>query len=360
MGAKKLKKVLLGSGAPCLIGLLLFPLLSFGHHSQFGRYETDTISELEGEITRVQWRNPHVVFWLSVPGEDGEATEWAIETTALGTLRRMGVTSDLVSVGDHVRVAGTPPTGEIREMFAHNLLTPDGTELLMDRRARARWSDRSVGSDDFWSETDGDSSSPELGIYRVWSFTFESPVIFPETFSSISGDFDIYSYPMTEAAIAALESFDLVADNPTRNCTPKGMPTIMEQPYPIEFVRQGEDISLVIEEYDIVRTIHMGSDSSSEQVPASPLGYSAGRWDGDTLVVTTTRINWPFFDQTGIPQSEAVRIDETFTPTSDGSRLDYTLTVTDPATFTEPVEQEKYWLWRPQETVESFNCSVGD
>jgi hypothetical protein len=36
------------------------------------------------------------------------------------------------------------------------------------------------------------------------------------------------------------------------------------------------------------------------------------------------------------------------------------LKITDPATFTEPVEQEKYWLWRPEETVQPFNCSADD
>ena len=209
-------------------------------------------------------------------------------------------------------------------------------------------------------ESDGDRSSPELGIFRVWSFTFESPVIFPETFSSLSGDFDINSYPMTDSARAALADFNLVEDNPTQNCTPKGMPTIMEQPYPIEFIQQDENIALRIEESDLVRTIYMGASNSPEEQPASPLGYSVGRWEGDTLIATTTRIDWPYFDQSGIPQSEAVEIVERFTPSSDGSRLDYKMTVTDPATFTEPVEQEKYWLRRPQETVQPFNCLAGD
>ena len=89
------------------------------------------------------------------------------------------------------------------------------------------------------------------------------------------------------------------------------------------------------------------------------MGDSIGHWDGDTLVVTTTRVNWPYYTQAGIPQSEVVEIVEQFTPSSDGSRLDYVLTVTDPVTFTEPVEQEKYWIWRPQETVEPFDCLVG-
>ncbi len=77
-----MKRILKLGGGRWLAGLLLVPLIGFGHHSQFGRYHTDTISELEGEITRVQWRNPHVVFWLSVTAADGQATVWEIETTA--------------------------------------------------------------------------------------------------------------------------------------------------------------------------------------------------------------------------------------------------------------------------------------
>ena len=56
---------------------------------------------------------------------------------------------------------------------------------------------------------------------------------------------DINAYPLTPAARAQLAEFDRSTDNPTANCVPKGMPTIMEAPYPIEFVRQdGGDILL--------------------------------------------------------------------------------------------------------------------
>ena len=136
------------------------------------------------------------------------------------------------------------------------------------------------------------------------------------------------------------------------------MPTIMEQPYPMDFVQQGENIVLRTEEYDIGRTIHMDADESPVDQPRSPLGYSVGRWEGDTLVVTTTRLNWPYFDQTGIPRSVDSELVERFIPTEDGSRLDYELTVTDPVNFTEPVTEEKYWLYLPGEVVLPFDCAV--
>jgi hypothetical protein len=171
---------------------------------------------------------------------------------------------------------------------------------------------------------------------------------------------DINAYPLTPVARAQLAAFDRSTDNPTANCVPKGMPTIMEAPYPIELVRQeGGHILLRLEEYDLERPIYMDGPNVTRELPQpSPLGFSVGRWEGAALVVRTTRISWPFFSQLGIRQSPAVEIVERFTPTADGSRLDYEMTVTDPATFTRPVVLRQYWLWLPSVTLLPYQCTV--
>ena len=86
-----MKKTLkLGTGR-WLFGLLLVPLIGFGHHSQAGRYQTETLLEYEGQITRIQWRNPHVILWLNVTENDGQEVLWEIEARASSTLLRMGI-----------------------------------------------------------------------------------------------------------------------------------------------------------------------------------------------------------------------------------------------------------------------------
>ncbi len=135
------------------------------------------------------------------------------------------------------------------------------------------------------------------------------------------------------------------------------MPTIMDQPYPIEFVREGDNILLRIEEYDTRRTIQMDGRAAPTE---SPLGHSVGRWDGTSLVVTTTNMNWPWFNQSGIPQSDESVVVERFTPTEDGARLEYVLTVTDPVNFSEPITQDKYWVYVPAEGVLPFDCIAKD
>jgi hypothetical protein len=109
----------------------------------------------------------------------------------------------------------------------------------------------------------------------------------------------------------------------------------------LEFVKKGDDILLRLEEYDTVRT---NRHEARRQVhcPAEDAARSDRRvsWDGDTLVVTTDRIDWTYIDPSGIPQGPSSSIVERITPTRDGTRLSYTMTVTDPATFTAPARVE--------------------
>ena len=87
---------------------------------------------------------------------------------------------------------------------------------------------------------------------------------------------------------------------------------------------------------------------------------AAGRWVGAELHVTTRHIDWPYFDSSGLRQSEAIELYERFSLSEDGSRLNYQLTATDPATFTQPVELDKAWMWRPGEVVRPYECTPSE
>jgi len=346
-----MKTVLKYGIAHILVGLCLIPLTSSGHHGRFGRYDLDSFREIEGEVTEVSWNNPHAYF--TVEATDG--VTWQLETGSPTLLLRTGIPRDSIKVGEYIKVAGNPPLTTTREMYVSNVLLESGEELILDINIEPRWADEGIGDNSVFFHTEGDPTRPELGLFRIWSHTDAIPWLFPEL---TDRSFDMNSYPMTPMARAALEKFDPATDNPTRNCTPKGMPTIMEQPYPQEFVQDGSNILLHLEEYDVQRTIHMGQDVTPTGTQASPLGYSVGRWEEATLVVTTTHLNWPWFNQFGMPQSEESVLVERFTPTEDGSRLDYELTVDDPVNFTEPVTLEKYWLYLVNEEILPFDCTL--
>lgn len=324
------------------VALVLAPSASFGHHAFAGVFDMDNLTELEGEITRLMWRNPHVQF--TVLAADGES--WEIETNSVSIISRMDISPELLSEGDRVTVAGFPARNGDSAMWVNNVLLSDGRELVTRPGVAPHWSEDHLGRSDVWL-ADGDSGAAEQGIFRVWSTRFNGPGRY----------MGLDEYPLTAAAAEALETFDPLADNPIGECTPKGMPWIMHQPYPVAFTRDGDDILFLIEEYDLVRRIHMSPEAVSADAEPALLGYSVGNWDGDDLVVDTHSVDWNYFNAAGIPQSDQARFRERFSLSGDGANLDYTITVTDPETFTEPVTLRKQWVWRAGETVKPYGCT---
>ena len=322
------------------------------HHSARITYDMDTVIEIKGEITGVTWRNPHVRFTLGSVDEDNELVTWNVESIPVTRLNRVGITREMLGVGDTVTVAVYPARRPVRNAYAINMLLADGREALLDTPV-PRWSDNTVGTG--LDETPGTpGADPSLGLFRVWST--DGSFLRTETrFLTEGGTLD---YPLTDAARAAQAAWDpLDPDNPFLTCIPKGMPTIMQQPNPVEFIDEGDRIVLRMEEFDAMRVIHMSGDAYGQDAPPSRMGYSTGHWEGGTLVVRTSRINWPYFDQNGLPQSEDMETVERFTVNEEGSRLDYELVVTDPWLFTEPVMLGKSWRWIPGDAVLPFNCA---
>ncbi len=183
------------------------------------------------------------------------------------------------------------------------------------------------------------------GIFRVWNFRDDPslPRFEPE---------------FLQSAIDARADYDPLTDDPALNCTPRGMPFAMQNRFPIEFVEQTGSILLRLEMWAIERTIYMDASVSSAAQPATPLGYSVGRWDGDSLVVTTTNIDWPYFDELGTPQSPAIEVEERFTLSDDETVLDYETTITDPNTLVEPATRRGSWVWVPGDEIQPYGCTV--
>ncbi len=111
---------------------------------------------------------------------------------------------------------------------------------------------------------------------------------------------------------------------------------------PIEFARCGVDIVINPEEDDAERFVHVNADANAPPSELSLLGYSTGRWEGSTLVVETTHIDAPDFDDRGTPQSPNINLVERFTLSADENRLDYRRLISDPETFTHPFELTRY------------------
>lgn len=326
-----------------LCGIALFSS-AHAHHS-FAEYDQKKTIEVTGTLTDVAWQNPHVRLKVQST-EGGRVVTWDIECHSVGILSRSNVNAKALKVGDKVTVAGNPSRARPERLFVTNVLTPTG-ELVMAPGTQPRWRKDADGTGPARLAV-ADSQAPPPGLFHVWSSSFGVPGASP--FALWSGEMKL-----TDAAKKALAAWDDVHQTVARDCVPKGMPTIMEQPYGMAFEDHGKTILLKLEEYDTVRTIHL-SDGVPVPSAKSLLGHSVGVWEGATLVVTTTGISWQYISPNGLPQGPRSRMVERFTPSTDSRRLDYSVTITDPDTFTTPAVLKRAWVWTPGERVQKYSC----
>ena len=324
-----------------LLGASLIPLTTLAHHSR-AHYGQDVI-EMDVEIMQIDWRNPHVTFTMKTTSTAGEEELWEIEggsTYMLG--RYSGLGKDRFNVGDQVRIAGSISTIRPNEILISNMLLPDGVEAVMLPNRPTRWSGGIDGA-----ELPLQTNNPERSLFHVWSIDPDGP----------GGDDGEQARPLTAAAEASLTNYDRERDDPALRCVKPGMPSTMSNPHPMHFIDNGDRITVNIQENDVVRTIYIGENAEAAARPPGPLGYSVGRWEDKTLVVHTTNIDWPYFDRTGIPLSEAATVDERLEIDADGSHMVIELVTTDTVNFNEPITSQRHYALLG-EAVKTYDCVV--
>jgi Family of unknown function (DUF6152) len=77
------------------------------HHSQ-SEFDLRAKVEVEGTVTKLEWKSPHGRLYVDVRSEQGETVNWNFELPSPNTLMRRGWTRDTLKTGDHVKVAGAP------------------------------------------------------------------------------------------------------------------------------------------------------------------------------------------------------------------------------------------------------------
>jgi hypothetical protein len=346
----------IGVLAVVAVPLLGWPAQLLAHHST-AEYDAGQIVEARGEVVSVLWRNPHVRFQVSTKSIDGNDKLWEIESADLTRLDRAGLPRNLLNVGDAVSFAGNPSTRTERRMYVTNLLVVDGREILLRGNVRPRWStDRAVNTDAIPARADAAAPTGNRFFGRVFvpSREGQAPAWLRDP-------------PLTPAARAGKAAYDEVVDDPVLGCTSPGMPRVMLRsgPYAVRFIERGEDLVLQNEWFEIDRLIHMDGREPPAGTPHTPLGYSAGRWDGDALVVTTTHIDWPYIELyglVGVPQSREMRIVERFTPRDGNATLQYDWEATDPVNLTQPIAYENYVTFRFNPSLEflPYDCIEED
>ena len=201
------------------------------HHSYTEFNQRETV-EIEGTLVAVKWQNPHTQLEVRVPGSPNSLV-WDIEMGSVNSMRRQNAPLDSFAVGDAVKVAGWPSKRSAARMYATNVLG-DGYELMFQTNA-PRWPDAKHFTESFTASTSAAAATATPTLFRVWAIDASDPDTRP-------GFINRFQYSLTDAAKQAVAAFDPVTQSVSTGCTPKGMPLLMGQPFPIEFVEHGDTI----------------------------------------------------------------------------------------------------------------------
>ena len=77
-----------------------------GHHAFSAEFDKDAPVTLEGEVTKIEWINPHAWIHLEVVDDKGEAVAWMVEGGTPNTLLRAGLNKNSIPIGSEIRVRG--------------------------------------------------------------------------------------------------------------------------------------------------------------------------------------------------------------------------------------------------------------
>jgi hypothetical protein len=144
--------------------------------------------------------------------------------------------------------------------------------------------------------------------------------------------------------------------DPEIRCFLPGVPRATYMPYPFQIVQATDKVTFVYEYASATRTIDIAGKEPSPN--DSWMGWSNGRWEGETLVVDVTGFNdSTWFDRAGNFHSDALHVVERYTASSQNS-LNYEATIEDPKVFTRPwkISMPLYRRLEPNMQILEYRC----
>jgi hypothetical protein len=144
--------------------------------------------------------------------------------------------------------------------------------------------------------------------------------------------------------------------DPEIKCFQPGVPRAMYMPHPFQIIQSATNLMMVFEFANAQRTIHLAKMDPYPNV--AYMGYSVGRWEGDTLVVDVTDFtDATWFDRAGNFHSDALHVVERYTPVGQNV-IQYEATMEDPQVFTRPwkISMPLYRRLEKNAQIMEFRC----
>ncbi len=164
------------------------------------------------------------------------------------------------------------------------------------------------------------------------------------------------SYPLVgPRAVAGKEN------DPSLHCQPEAIPKSLILPNPFEIIQIPGRMFMLFEQFHLWRTVWADGRPLPKDPDPSYLGYSVGKWEGDTFVIETIGMNdKPWVDSYGNPRSEQMRLTERYRRL-DHDTLEMQIIMDDPKAYTKPwVNPPQRFKLEPGWEIAEFFCTVSD
>jgi hypothetical protein len=160
-------------------------------------------------------------------------------------------------------------------------------------------------------------------------------------------DFSRKTFPLDQAT---LPSF--------LECEPWGFADEIFTPHQFEITVLDDRIELHYGEWDARRTVYMDGRNPPANEPDTPLGYSTGHMDGDTLIINTSHVQAGIL-WSSMNHSNQLRAEEHYTLSDDKQVLTMYVTMTDPIALSGPFTAKRFWKLAPDETIDPYvDCEI--
>ena len=121
-----MKRILFG----VLVVVLLAAVPAMAHHAFSAEYDRDKPITLKGKITKVDWMNPHIYYYIDAAGPNGRVQNWAIEGSTPAGLQRRGIRRDTLKIGSSITVEGFMARDGSNHVNGRNVTFADGRRVF--------------------------------------------------------------------------------------------------------------------------------------------------------------------------------------------------------------------------------------
>jgi hypothetical protein len=309
----------------------LYPLSVTHAHHGTANYDRAREVIVEGVVTEVDWRNPHIYFTLEIKGEQGEPVLQEVEGGSISTLSPLGLTRDSLAIGERITVRARPHRrGAGLPVLGIDAAKADGSVVpLIVGAAGIRPPSTAVAS-----SIAGRWLRPQQAFLALEA---AAP-----------------TWPMSEKGRAVFTGHSLQSD-----CVAVGAPQLMLYAHLIDIAVHETTAVFTLDWMGVQRVVHLDMTAHPADVERSAQGHSIGRWEEGVLVIDTVGFTeHPEGLGFSLPSGLGKHLIERLVLDADGRHLTYEIMAEDPEYLTEPIHAAAKWEYRPDLEPSGAECDL--